>query len=166
MLFPWIDSINVHGPSELSSSLNPVVWELLNCALSASSGVALLICIRYLVAMYWSERQFYQISRLRALWNLSNYKLAIGFTIFLMGEWPRATWAWWARYSVNHGISDVTWMGSWPWITLPILFGAVCIIGKACIIRALIPMAWGRYAYWAICGGAIAVLVASQYVRL
>jgi hypothetical protein len=30
----------------------------------------------------------------------------------------------------------------------------------------LIPMAWGQYAYVAVCGGALAVVIASQFIRL
>jgi hypothetical protein len=150
----------------LDGAIPPVLFELINCGLSAAAGIALLICLRYLAIMHWIEWQRADVGFFRAIYNLSSYRLAVGFTIFLIGEWPRVTWLWWARYTINHDVMDASFMGQMPWAMLPVVFGVVSIIGKACIIRALIPMAWGQYAYVAVCGGALAVVIASQFIRL
>lgn len=159
------DNLTAFGPSEVAHALPSVTWELLNCGLSVAAGISLLICLRYLFAMYVNERKRWQMPWWNAITHLSTYRLAVGFTVFLAGEWPRATWVWWARYATNHHIGSVDWMGQWPWIVLPVGFGVLCIMGKACIIRALIPMVWGRYAYALICGSAVGVMIASELIN-
>lgn len=138
------------------------IYEIVTCALSVSSGVALLICIRYLATEFAMARRDWSITTLEAFRNVARFRLAIGFTVFLIGLWPIATVFWLALYVIHRGGDGGTWAVTMPYALMPPFFGAIAIVGMACIVRALIPSVWGRCGYVLICGMSAIVVLASQ----
>lgn len=131
-------------PSEL--------YEVLNCAIATTCAVALAICVRYLVIEFVQTRALFR------------YKLAIGFTVFLLGETPRMTWVWLARFLANTH-RDPSWMGTMPWLLIPIVGSAMCVAGMACIIKTLTPDVWGKWGYAGAVGLAAAAVILTQVFR-
>jgi hypothetical protein len=133
-------------------ALPPELYEVINAGLAACDFVAWVICLRYLLTEYLAGQ------------HLRTYKLAIGFTVFLTGEWPRMTWAWLARDLTNSG-HDPTWMGTLPWVFVPVGFSLICILGMSCIVKSLVPYVWGRWGYALSFGAAVLAIAASVLLR-
>lgn len=152
------------------AGLPPELYEIINAALGAVSWVALAICVRYLATAYVHLRNVPTglpeppLSRLEAFYELRKLRLAIGLTVFLTGEAPRMTWLWWARYAANTG-HDASWMAEWPYVTIPILASAQSVFGMGCVVRALTPLAWGRWGYVLAIGAAAWAVAVTQIVR-
>lgn len=145
-------------------SLPPRLYEILNCGIATSAWLAWMITARYLVTALVEAR------RLGAGWGASfrtiyAYRLAVGFLIFLSGECPRMTWVWLARYVENIHGPPLRWMSSYPGLMVPVLASGLTVLGLACIVRALIPMVWGRYAYRVTLGTVISIVVLTQVFR-
>lgn len=136
----------------LMEALPPELYEILNCAIATISFVAWLICARYLYTEYNSIR------------GLLRLKLAFGFTVFLTGETIRMVWVWLARFLTNTN-HDASWMGSVQWVWVPVIGSLTTIAGLACIVRALIPEAWGRWGYAGSLGAVILALLATRLFR-
>lgn len=139
----------------LFEALPPRLYEIINCAIASTSLMALIICVRYLVSEYlWFKHKVQMTSR-DALAEVIQYRVAIGFTVLMSGEFPRMTWVWLARYLMNTD-QDAVWMGTFPWVMLPVVASMVSIIGMACILRGLTPRVWGR---WGYCGCLLAPVI-------
>lgn len=136
----------------LYTALPGELYEILNCAIAATSIVALVICMRYLATEYHN------------IIGLLRLKLAIGFTVFLWGETARMTWVWLARYIANTH-HDPSWMGTTPWVLIPIIGSAVSVLGMACIVKTLTPNAWGKWGYVGAIGAAALAVAVTQIVR-
>lgn len=136
----------------LIGALPPRLYEIINCGIATTCTVALAICVRYLATEY------------RNIQGLLRLKLAVGFTVFLIGESIRMGWVWLARYLANTA-HDPSWMGHAPAVFLPIAASIVSIIGMACVIRALAPQAWGRVGYAVALASAALAIVATQFAR-
>lgn len=138
----------------LYTALPSELYEVLNCAIAAISFVAWCICLRYLTTQYLAVRSISGLLRL---------KLAIGLTVLLTGEWPRMAWVWLARY-INNTAGEPGWMGTIPWVFIPIVSSAASVAGLACIVRAITPEAWGRWGYIvALTTAALAVIVSQVF---
>lgn len=147
----------------IEDALPPELHEVINGAIAATGIVLLVVCLRYLLTVYLHYRSEGN-GRWRSFLLLRQMRLAVGATILLVGLVPLEGWLWWARYGLNTG-RDVDWMGRAPWVYVPIAAGVAMVLGLACKLRALAPIAWGRFGYWAAIGVAVAAVVASQVWR-
>lgn len=147
----------------LFEALPPRLYEIINVAIATSSLVALVICLRYLLAEYLGFVRIY-LSWRDALVQMFQFRLAIGFTILLSGETVRMGWVWFARYCVNTH-RDAAWMSHVPWVIIPVASSLTTIIGFACVTRALVPRAWGRWGYALCLSAPCVVIVLTQMVR-
>lgn len=146
-------------------ALPPWLFEIIYCAIGATCWVTLAICVRFLATVYVQFRREAVLHRLEIIVvGLRTMRLPVGFTIFMTGLTPLMTWEWLARYLANTR-HDVRWMGEMPWMALPIVAGMIAIIGLACIVRALVPTAWGRFGYWGAISTALAAVAITQVIR-
>lgn len=148
----------------LFDALPPRLYEIISCSIAATSLVALVICVRYLFTEYRFVLNSFSGDWRQAFTAMWQFRLALGFTVFLFGESPRMTWVWLARYLTNIGVSQA-WMGTLPWLLVPIVASAVSVIGILCIVRALVPRAWGRFGYIGSILTALAAVTATQIFR-
>lgn len=148
----------------LFHALPPLLYEVLNCAIASTCVVALVIVLRYMTAAYFQFRRAGILSRWESFTALRTLRLALGFMIFLTGETPRMTWVWLARYLANTD-RDAAWMGTTPWVFVPIVGSVLSVLGMACIVRALVPVVWGRFGYWISLGTASAAVIGTQVFR-
>lgn len=132
----------------MNTTMNPMpsfIYESVNAAFAQMAMLLLCFTVYYLVIEYRYLPPFYTVMQ-KARDFVQNKRLSLGVAIFFLFEGLRAVWFWYARYLDNIG-EPSAWLGRMPWIAIPIAFSAACIFGMACIIRAITPQAWGRFAY-------------------
>lgn len=151
--------------------LPPVLYEIINCALFTSATVVLILCGRYLLTAYFQMRKSAgvgvsvpSLSRFEAFYELRKLRLAVGLTVFMLGESPRMGYLWLSRYMQNTG-HDIAWLSQGFWILVPIIGSATAVCGLACLARAIVPAVWGRFGYFGTLMIATAAVVATQIIR-
>lgn len=169
MLEAAVSTISPDADLIIAWALPPRLFEILYCSVASSSAVALAMSLRYLIVYLIVNRRL-QMEVLGSvdlgymLRGFLHLRLAIGFTVFLMGFTPLITWVWVARYCADIGV-DVAWMGTKWWPLIPISGGLLAVWGLACVVRALAPDRWGMTGYfWALATAGFMVAI-TQIVR-
>lgn len=140
--------------------------ELLNGSVAVSAFVLWCLCIRYLVSEVFRARHAAREMNVcfgfrEALHSVSQLRMAVGFLVFLTGEWTHMGYRWFLRFFQNTG-RDEAWLLEAPWAFSPIVSIAFVVIGFACVARAIVPRSWGRFGYWLTIGATLSALAFSQ----
>lgn len=163
-LFSHAVAATPYGQILSGEPLPPRLYEILNVSIVTSAFVTWVITLRYLITALVDARRS-GAEWFNAFRTLFSYKLAVGFLIFLSGEWPRMAWVWFARYVENTRGAPFAAMSSFPLLLIPVIGSVLTVLGLACIVRALIPTVWGRYAYRVTLTAVVCIVALTQIVR-
>jgi hypothetical protein len=119
--------------------LSPLLYEFGNSLISS-----LVLCVVAVLGWFFAT-EVYQLG-FRIAYCRLRFKLGLSITAIVAGDGAYRAWTWWGRHCANTD-NGCYWMFAAAWQTVPAVSIALEVGGLLCMIRVLIPDAWGTRAW-------------------